>query len=253
MSNHILRLPFELNSACGGIKQNPVSRKNGADWDQFIWVKKGIGTFAIREKQFELTEGKGIFMKHDVPCYYYGEDLYTAWVSFFSTEELLTGTIGDREYVLFDAPSYLQSETEELTTLAKGNTTTLKLSSAGYSLVTSLLSDITKQTETLTDKIREFLYERYAEQLTLEDIANSVGIDRFSLCRKIKEESDTSVMKELYQIRITKAKRMLRYTSDSIESIGKQVGFESPSYFTKRFRELCGCSPKEYRYNYMGK
>ena len=137
MSEHILKLPFELNSASGGTKQNPVTRPIGAEWDQFIWVKSGIGTFSVRDKVFELTEGKGIFMKHDVPCYYYGDDLYTAWISFFSTETLLTHTLGDKEYLLFDVPSYLQRETEELTSLAKGNSTTLKLSAAGYSLVTS--------------------------------------------------------------------------------------------------------------------
>ena len=253
MSDHVLKLPFELNSASGGTRQNPVTRPIGAEWDQFIWVKSGIGTFAVRDKVFELTEGKGIFMKHDVPCYYYGEDLHTAWISSFSTDELLSHTIGDKEYLVFDTPSYLERETEELTALAKGNSTTLKLSAAGYSLVTTLFADVTKQSNTLTDKLRDLLYERYAEPLMLDDIANAVGLDRFSLCRKIKQESDTSVMKELCAIRITKAKRMLRYTSESIEAIGKQVGFDSHSYFTKRFRELCGCSPKEYRSNFMGK
>lgn len=253
MSKHTLKLPFELNSASGGSKQPPIDRPTGADWDQFIWVKKGVGTFAVRDTEFELNEGKGIFMKHDVPCYYYGSELQTAWISFFTTDELFTQTIGDREYVLFDVPSYLQHETEELTALAKANTTTLKLSAAGYSLVASLFSDITTQSDKLVDRIKAILYERFSEPLTLDIIANEIGLDRFSLCRKLKDESGTSVMKELCLVRISKAKRMLRYTSEPIEVIGKQVGFDSHSYFTKRFRELCGCTPKEYRCLYIGK
>ena len=253
MTNHILKLPFELNSASGGAKQSPISRPNGAEWNQFIWVKKGTGSFFIRDTPFELTEGKGIFMKHDVPCSYFGDELYTAWISFFASDELLNYTIGDSEYILFDVPSYLLRETDELTALAKGNTTTLKLSAAGYSLVASLFSDITSQSGALIDRIRNILYERYAEQLTLDLIADEVGLDRFSLCRRLREENSTSVMKELNAIRITKAKRMLRYTQEPIEAIGKQVGFESHSYFTKRFREESGCSPREYRYNYIGK
>ena len=252
MAEHSLKLPFELNTASGGSRQSAVSRPTGADWDQFIWVRSGVGTFSMREEVFELTEGRGIFMKHDVPCYYHGEDLQTAWISFYSTDELLKYVLGDREYILFDVPAFLQRETEALTALAKGNSTTLELSAAGYSLVCALFSEITEQTDTVTGRVRELIYRRYAEPLTLDEIADAVGVDRFALCRRIKAESGTSVMKILTSIRISKAKRMLRYTSDTVESIGKQVGFESHSYFTKRFRELCGCSPKEYRFNIVG-
>ena len=253
MSEHVLKLPFELNTASGGSRQPAVTREHGAEWNQFIWVKSGCGVFSIRDEAFELCQGMGMFMRHDVPCCYYGDDLHTAWISFYCDETLLSYTVGSAEYIIFNVPSFLQRETEAITALAKGNSTTLELSASGYTLVTSLFSEITKQGESVTARLRDLLYERYSEPLTLDVISSEIGLDRFSLCHKIKEEIGSSVMKELCAIRITKAKRMLRYTDEPIESIGRQVGFESHSYFTKRFRELCGCSPKEYRYSFFRK
>jgi transcriptional regulator GlxA family with amidase domain len=58
-------------------------------------------------------------------------------------------------------------------------------------------------------------------------------------------------MDELLKIRISKAKRMLRYTGDSIAAISRACGFESPCYFTKRFGEQVGRSPSEYREEYL--
>ena len=57
-------------------------------------------------------------------------------------------------------------------------------------------------------------------------------------------------MEELKQIRIAKAKELLRFGSDRIEEVGRQCGYESASYFGKQFREVVGCSPGEYRRDY---
>ena len=56
-------------------------------------------------------------------------------------------------------------------------------------------------------------------------------------------------MDALLSVRISKAKRMLRYGNDNVEEIGKKCGFESPSYFCKRFRAIVGVTPLQYRKN----
>ncbi len=251
MNDFKLKLPLELNTVSTGTKQNPVQRPDGAPWHQFIWVKSGSGVFRMRDESFLLTSGKGIFMRADVPCSYYGEDLHTAWCAFFTTEHLVKYVLGEREYLLFDVPDFLDEATKELQILARGNTTTLALSAASYSYVTELFSAITVSKKETQDAVKDFLYQNYQKPLTLDEIASAVGLDRFSLCRLYKERCGTSVMRELNEIRISKAKRMLRYTSEPIETVGRLTGFESHSYFAKRFGEACGCSPREYRNKFM--
>lgn len=252
MNTFKLSLPFELNTVSSGTKQNPIQRPEGAQWHQFIWVKAGTGTFRMRDESFQLGVGEGIFMRADVPCSYDGEGLYTAWCAFFTTDHLIEYTIGEREYLLFRVPEYLDTATEELQTLARGNTTTLALSAAGYSYVTELFAVIKRNKNSLGTRVADYLYKHYSEPLTLDLIAEAVGLDRFSLCHRFKDERGISVIAELTAIRISKAKRMLRYTQEAVESVGRLVGFESASYFAKRFGETVGCSPREYRNRFLG-
>lgn len=252
MNTFKLKLPFELNTVSTGTKQSPVIRSEGAQWHQFIWVKEGVGTFRIRDEEFTLGVGRGIFMRRDVPCSYDGENLHTAWCAFFSTDHLIEYTVGEREYVLFDVPDFLDGATEELRRIARADTTTLALSAAGYSYVTELFAAITNDRVGIDGRVRDFLFRHYSEPLTLDEVAAAVELDRFSLCRLFRERTGTTVMRELTSIRISKAKRMLRYTQEPIENVGRLCGFESHSYFTKRFGEYCGATPKEYRAKYMG-
>lgn len=248
-----LHLPIELNTVSSGTKQAPIQRPEGAPWHQFIWVKAGTGTFRMRDESFDLGVGEGIFMRRDVPCSYEGEGLYTAWCAFFTTEHLIEYTLGEREYLLFKVPDFLDGATEELQRIAaRGNATTLSLSGAAYSYVTELFAAITGDKNSLSDRVRDYLFKHYFEQLTLDVIADAVGEDRFSLCHKFKEERGISVITELTSIRITKAKRMLRYTQEPIAEIARLAGFEGASYFAKRFGEAVGCSPREYRNRYLG-
>ena len=252
MEQFSLRLPFEINTVSSGTRQAPIVRPEGSSWHQFIWVVSGSGTFRMRDEEFTLTKGKGIFMRKDVPSSYEGENLYTAWCAFFTTDHLINYAIGEREYLLFDVPRFLADATVELQSLAKGNTTTMALSAAGYSYVTELFSAITSAHGTLSLRVRDYMFSHSAEPLTLDDISAAVGTDRFSLCRKFKTETGKSVMQALLSIRISKAKRMLRYTSEAVERVGRLSGFESTSYFIKRFREAVGATPNEYRKMYLG-
>ena len=98
-------------------------------------------------------------------------------------------------------------------------------------------------------QIDQILECRYNEPLTLDEIATEVGMDRFSLCRYYAAERGMTVMDKLFHIRIEKAKRFLKYGTDPIEQVGRMCGFDSPSYFGKRFREAVGQTPAEYRKN----
>ena len=110
-----------------------------------------------------------------------------------------------------------------------------------------LFSKVLNADRSLASRIKRLLEYRYAEPLSLLDIADALNSDRFSVCRAYKEAYGTTVMSELHRIRIAKAKQMLKYGSDSVEEIGHSCGFDSTCYFIKRFREIVGITPAAYR------
>ena len=85
------------------------------------------------------------------------------------------------------------------------------------------------------------------EDLCVQDIANELGLSRSKLYRKIKALTGNSANEIIRKTRLEKAKELLEKTDMTIGEICFKVGFASPSYFTKRFKEHTGIIPKDYR------
>ena len=247
--NLIKQLPIKLFSVASIDKQFAISRERGADFNQFLWVNNGSGRFNVNGDEFTLKEGEGVFIRHDVPNFYSGDVFGTGWCSFFCTEEFLNYVIGDTKYFIFKMTDYLKSEAEAIRILANGNSTTLALSSAGYSYVCSFFETVLYKEDDAIIKINAYLENNYSSIVSLDDLAMHVGMDKYALCKYYKKKRQTTIMDALLSVRISKAKRMLRYGNDNVEEIGKKCGFESPSYFCKRFREIVGVTPLQYRKN----
>ncbi len=245
------RLPFILATVGESERQNPVVRDIGPNWNQLIWIKRGSGLFSIDGHSYELCEGQGMLMRHNYAHSYHGKDLHTAWCTFFCAESLLNYTIGDRSHVVFTVPDFLEKETDDLRRLARSNASTLTLSATGYTYVSEILAAITKDQDDVIDAIKNYLKGNLTRDLSLDDIALHVGMSKYSLCRYYKERRGRSIMEDFKRIRIAYAKRLLRYSSEGIEQIGRLCGFDSHSYFSMRFREICGCTPSEYRKRYL--
>ncbi len=239
-------LPFVLTTV-GQLKdQVPTNRPDGFSSHHFLWVQRGMGHFRIGADEFDLTEGEGVFFRAQVPHSYAGEPFGTAWCTFLMDGRVLDG-LGVGDYLRFTVPADLDREAEQLYRFAAGESTLLSRSAAGYAFVMELFDRILETDASFSTRVSRLLERRYAEALTLNDIAAELETDRFSLCRIYKRERGITVMEELAAVRIAKAKRLLKYTADSVEAIGKMCGFDSPSYFGKRFRETVGCTPAAYR------
>lgn len=245
------RLPIILHTIGESPHQGAISRSNDIKWNQFIWVKSGSGVFRSGERTFHLSKGDGIFLRNSESHSYSGKDLHTVWCTFSASENLLNYVIGDKKYLLFSVPDFLERETNALKSLAQSGADTLEISSATYSYVIELFTAITKETDPVISGAKRFMKENYSKPLSLDDIAQSVGMDRFALCRYFKKNHKRSVINELKKIRISAAKRLLRYSDEKIENIARLCGFENPSYFSLRFREECSCTPLEYRNKYL--
>ena len=92
-----------------------------------------------------------------------------------------------------------------------------------------------------------FIYQHYAEQISLNDIAASGNVSR-SKCRHIlKHYLQQSPVDFLNTLRLKTSCSLLRNTDKSITEIAFICGFNHLSYFSKLFIRSFGCTPREYR------
>lgn len=100
----------------------------------------------------------------------------------------------------------------------------------------------------------DYINEHYAEPVTLEDIAASIHTSNSECCRCFKRVLGVTPFEYLLKFRIFEAAALLQTQKAAMETISglaASVGFNSPSYFNKKFKEYLHCTPKEYRNNYL--
>lgn len=95
--------------------------------------------------------------------------------------------------------------------------------------------------------IVEYLNEHFTEPLRLSDVAARFGLSPQYFCTYFKDNLGKTLVQHINFLRIEQASRLLRETDRAIMDIAFSVGFENFSYFIKRFREVFGCTPSQYR------
>jgi transcriptional regulator GlxA family with amidase domain len=97
--------------------------------------------------------------------------------------------------------------------------------------------------ETLLARLRDNL----ARDLTQGDIAAQCGTSTRTLIRRFRDQTGTTPLQWLHRARVRQAQHLLETTGHSVERIGHQVGFGSPTTFRDRFKRTTGVSPQTYR------
>ena len=98
-----------------------------------------------------------------------------------------------------------------------------------------------------------YIEAHYAEPITNEEIAASVGLHPYYLSRLVREECGVSLHRYLLNYRLAVAARMLEGGEDNVENISAQCGFTYCSHFINAFRSLYGMSPKRYAKTHITK
>uniref|UniRef100_A0AAU3H317 AraC family transcriptional regulator n=1 Tax=Streptomyces sp. NBC_01401 TaxID=2903854 RepID=A0AAU3H317_9ACTN len=92
-----------------------------------------------------------------------------------------------------------------------------------------------------------WLQDNLGSDLALADIADRAGTSTRTLIRRFREQTGTTPLQWLHRARIRQAQHLLETTHHSVERIGAQVGFGSPTAFRDRFKKTTGVSPHAYR------
>ena len=84
-----------------------------------------------------------------------------------------------------------------------------------------------------------------AEHITLEDAASVVGFSKHYFCRWFKQHTNMNYIQYVKRVRIYNASKLL-LSEKPVSEVAYDCGFENVSYFIKCFKEIRGCTPKQY-------
>jgi len=81
---------------------------------------------------------------------------------------------------------------------------------------------------------------------SIDNLASDLGVSRAQLFRKVKNESGSTPNELIQSMRLEKARIMLRDGGYNISEVAFAVGFTSPSYFSKCYKDRFGTAPKDF-------
>lgn len=99
----------------------------------------------------------------------------------------------------------------------------------------------------LTKQVQAYLSQHFNENITLSDLGGLLGVNYTSLSNIYSSATGQTIIEYLTLLRISQAKELLVKTNKKIYEICAEVGFTDTKYFIKRFRQVVGVTPKEYR------
>ena len=95
--------------------------------------------------------------------------------------------------------------------------------------------------------VRDLLHEQFSENLTLSELADSVGVHPVHLAREFRKFYRCTIGEYARQLRIDFACRKITTSDMSLSEIALAAGFFDQSHFTRTFKACTGKTPQEYR------
>lgn len=93
----------------------------------------------------------------------------------------------------------------------------------------------------------DYVYTHLTERITIEDLAEHIGLSSSHLSRLFKQEIGISISDYIREKKLERAQNLLRYTDNSFAEIANILSFSSQSHFIQAFKSHTGMTPKKYR------
>ncbi|MBQ5816375.1 MAG: helix-turn-helix transcriptional regulator [Oscillospiraceae bacterium] len=92
-----------------------------------------------------------------------------------------------------------------------------------------------------------YIDEHISEKITLKELADSVNMSEKYFCSFFSKKTGSTPIEFVNHLRIEKACEMLKMHKTSVTEAALETGFESLSYFIRRFKRQMGVSPSQYK------
>lgn len=227
-------------------------------------VLEGSGTLTYEGHEYILTAGDVVFIDCQSP-YAHCTDAKALWslqwCHFYGTSaQAIYTKYRERGGQPVVHPKSLRTYTGLLTELyeiaaSDDYIRDMRINERLSSLLTYLMEESWHPEKQKADRVRKldvrqikaYIDENYKAKISLESTADRFYINKHYLARLFKEQYGVTLTGYIQQVRITHAKRMLRFTDKKAEEVGLECGFGEPAYFSRIFKRIEGVSPSEYR------
>lgn len=240
------------------------SKRNGLSSYLFFIVKSGSGTLTVEGKEFEMSSGDCGFV-NCMQSYSHrsSSDLWRLqWVHFYGYSmdgiyEKYRERGGEFRFRPVDGCENLSGIISEIGRIASSESYIRDMEING--LLSLMLTEIMRNSwnperhgNELAKRndlraVRDYLDENYKNNIRLDDLAAKFYISKYYLAHIFKEQYGTTINGYLTQVRITSAKKHLRFSDRSLESIGADCGYNDVNYFIRAFKKAEGMTPSEFR------
>lgn len=96
-------------------------------------------------------------------------------------------------------------------------------------------------------EMKQILDSDYQNPHPLEELEQTIGINKYRLCRDFSKHIGISPVQYLTQVRMREAKHLLRFTTLTIREVGSAVGIDNTTHFINLFKKNAGITPLQFR------
>jgi len=101
-------------------------------------------------------------------------------------------------------------------------------------------------------RIRELVQARLEGDLSLDEMAQSVGLSTAHFARVFRKSTGETPHQFVLRQKLERAKAMLRAPDARVLDVAVACGFKTQQHFAQVFRDICGISPTGYRQDFLG-
>lgn len=114
-------------------------------------------------------------------------------------------------------------------------------------LATDVVGDLRRSNEPLLAEVFDVVERRFAEPLSLRDVADSVGLTPGHLTTVVRQRTGRTVVDWITERRMAEARRLLGETDLPVAEVARRVGLPDAGYFARVFRAGNGTTPRAWR------
>jgi YesN/AraC family two-component response regulator len=100
------------------------------------------------------------------------------------------------------------------------------------------------------ERVKAFVEANLGQDLSLQIVSERVSLHPRYLSQLFKEETGVNFVDYINRRRLEAAAQLIKTSDLNVEQIAGSVGFNTPAYFIKKFKEAYGVTPKTYKINY---
>lgn len=225
-------------------------------------IVSGKGIYQIHDRTYRLEAGDCFLLIPNVPILYQS-DVLDPWVYYWIGFEgmdarqlmKLCNIDSSSPTLRFEPVEELVSIIRPLISLNAASISDTYTALGQFYLLCSKLMQCNVKIKPLSSKeyyVKQaisLIQDSYYKDISVQDISNTIGLDRTYLYRVFKEINGITIQQYITNLRLKRACHFLVSSSFSFSEIAYYCGYSSEQYFSMAFKKQMGIAPSAYRKN----